>query len=389
MRGLLFKAAVAVLAFSLTGTIVYATPGVPGTPTVDPEANYTPNLANKYYSTETDGRLCQKFTPSRQVIANYVDIRAAGNNTADVYLEIYEDESNLPSNVINTYYAPATFNDGRNTMSRFTSNTDVSVTPGGFYWLCLSGRNAAYWYADSPDGGHSSGTYDHGFLMYGINQRGDEDFGFIIYSSNLEAIPEPEPDPTPSEDTTPVQENNETTNNTNEVITNDQPLPAGVTKGTGEAPTEASDTIAKPIELAVIDVVPDQGGSLKLYWEASTTKDITGYKVFRSTTKGKGYVEIARTEKNILTFTDNDAETGTPYFYIVRAYKDKLESESSNEVKGISVVNIPSSPVSDEQNEGQNSTTLIVVLSVLFVTGLVVLGSAVYWFKFRKPKMLK
>ncbi len=94
-----------------------------------------------------------------------------------------------------------------------------------------------------------------------------------------------------------------------------------------ETPTATVATsIAKPTELTAAYT-----DSAKLTWKASTTTDITGYIVFRSETKGKGYTKIADVAKNILEYTDTTAAASKTYYYVVRAVKGTVQSASSNE----------------------------------------------------------
>lgn len=344
-----------VATFLLSSSVAHATPGVLGTPASDPTASYTPHTGWKYYSTVANGELCQKFKPSRSFVAEYVNLYVAGTQAASS-VTLKADNSNRPGEIYSIYNAPASLNDGRNTSTRFTAPTYTQVIPGEYYWLCLTSRNEVWWYADSPWLEHEpplyGGSYNSGFAWHDSEGVGNEDFGFIVYSMNMEALPDPDPivpdpvvpDPViPVVDTTPAA---------------DTPLPTGVTAGTGAAPAATTTTIKPASGLAVIDVPSDQGGSLQLTWTASVTTDIDGYKVFRSTTEvTKDFKEIAKTEKNIVTFTDNTAAIGTKYYYMVRAYKTTKESVNSNVVNGVSVDNIaPETPKSPSFKKESNET---------------------------------
>lgn len=249
----------------------------------------------------------------------------------------------LPSQVLSTYVPPGSFQDGRNTMTRFASPSYTFVTPGTKYWLCLPDNRASNvsWYADSPDGGFYSATYGNGLLMYGTTKKAAEDFGFIVYTSNI-IDPETQGQ-TVTPTTTPTTSTPTTTSTPGTTATPaaSTPLPAGVTAGSGAAPVAPTASIKAPTEVTIADVPADEGGSLKLDWKASATADITGYKIFRSTTEvTKDFKEIVKTEKSVLTFTDNTAAIGQKYFYMVRAYKDSQESASSNVVNAVSVDNL-------------------------------------------------
>lgn len=232
------------------------------------------------------------------------------------------------------YSAPGAFeNPGHTYMSRFTSDGYTQVTANEYYWLCLSAPagNDVWWYATTPS------SYDNGFLQLGIGgSKANEDFGFQIWSSNMQdpvVTPDPTPEVTP--DTTPATTPAAST-----------PLPTGVTAGSGAAPVTPTASIKSATEVTISDVPADQGGSLKLDWKASTTTDITGYKVFRSTTEvTKDFKEIVKTEKTIVTYTDNTATIGQKFYYMVRAYKGTAESASSNVVNSTSLDNLaPGAP---------------------------------------------
>lgn len=156
----------------------------------------------------------------------------------------------------------------------------------------------------------------------GLDQGAD--LGFITYSRVADAPVVTPPTSTPT------------------VTTAATPIPTGVTAGSGAAPAATTTSIKSPTELVVADAPADQGGALKLDWKASTTADIDGYKVFRSTEEKKNFKEIAKTtDKAILTYTDNTAAIGTKYYYMVRAYKTTKESVSTNTANGTSVDNTP------------------------------------------------
>lgn len=75
-----------------------------------------------------------------------------------------------------------------------------------------------------------------------------------------------------------------------------------------------------------------QTASIRLDWTASPENDVAGYTVSRSESKDGPYNTIAR---NVTTtsFVDNGANSGEPYFYVVKAVDNALNrSDYSNEV---------------------------------------------------------
>jgi len=330
--------------FVFYGNLARATSGTPGEYTADSQASNRlgPTTATLHYTASSDEYLCQKFKPSKDVIADYLYANVAGTNSASAVMKIKADVNGAPgSGSLAVYNAPKTFeNPGHTYLSLFTSSGYTQVTSNQYYWLCLTApaENDVWWYATSP------GSYDYGFLKHGqYNTEANQDFGFEIWSSNMvePAVVEPvptTPDPTP-DPTTPDQTPAVTTPTTATPAAS-TPLPTGVTAGSGAAPAATSTSIKAPSDLVVADVAADQGGAIKLDWKASTTTDIDGYKVFRSTEESKGFTEVAKTEKTILTYTDNTAAIGQKYYYMVRAYKTTKESASTSTLSATSVDNL-------------------------------------------------
>lgn len=74
--------------------------------------------------------------------------------------------------------------------------------------------------------------------------------------------------------------------------------------------------------------------AIYLKWSEAINPDIAGYKVYKSTTSGSGYSEIAFLPAGNSSYSDNQTEMGTTYYYVVTAVgPDGIESAYSNEVK--------------------------------------------------------
>ena len=72
--------------------------------------------------------------------------------------------------------------------------------------------------------------------------------------------------------------------------------------------------------------------SVRLTWTASSSSDVSGYTIFRSTVSGGPYNTIARNVTGT-TFVDNTATTGGPFYYVIRAVDQSLNRSSySNQV---------------------------------------------------------
>ncbi|HET8925075.1 MAG TPA: choice-of-anchor D domain-containing protein [Candidatus Acidoferrum sp.] len=73
--------------------------------------------------------------------------------------------------------------------------------------------------------------------------------------------------------------------------------------------------------------------SVALTWNASTSSNVTGYNVYRTTTSGTGYVKINSSLIGVLSYTDSTVQNGTTYFYVTTAVDSSgNESVFSNEV---------------------------------------------------------
>jgi regulation of enolase protein 1 (concanavalin A-like superfamily) len=71
-------------------------------------------------------------------------------------------------------------------------------------------------------------------------------------------------------------------------------------------------------------------GQVSLDWNNNSEGDLAGYRVYRSTTSGSGYGQIASPSSS--AYTDSGVSNGTTYYYVVTAY-DTSDNESgySNE----------------------------------------------------------
>ncbi|OGF44274.1 MAG: hypothetical protein A2231_02070 [Candidatus Firestonebacteria bacterium RIFOXYA2_FULL_40_8] len=98
-----------------------------------------------------------------------------------------------------------------------------------------------------------------------------------------------------------------------------------------------------------------------LTWNANTETDVTGYKIYRSTTAGAGSKVLVQTLGKVLTYEDPGLTNGQIYYYMITAYDSMSESVKSSEanvapsaiippinvagIPGASLVNITWDPV--------------------------------------------
>jgi hypothetical protein len=79
-----------------------------------------------------------------------------------------------------------------------------------------------------------------------------------------------------------------------------------------------------------------QGHSVDLSWNASTSKTVIGYNVYRGTQSGGPYTQINPVLDASTVYTDTSVANGTTYYYVTTAVdSDNQESVYSNEAEAI------------------------------------------------------
>ena len=76
--------------------------------------------------------------------------------------------------------------------------------------------------------------------------------------------------------------------------------------------------------------------SIALTWSASDSTDVYRYDVYRSVTDGGEYAKIGSEPKGSTGYTDTGLQTGTRYYYVVRAV-DEAANESANSVQASAI----------------------------------------------------
>ena len=71
--------------------------------------------------------------------------------------------------------------------------------------------------------------------------------------------------------------------------------------------------------------------SATIHWAASSATGVSGYRLYRTTTSGRGYVNVGTT--SALSFTDSSVKIGSTYFYVVTAVANGVESPHSSEIE--------------------------------------------------------
>ena len=128
-----------------------------------------------------------------------------------------------------------------------------------------------------------------------------------------------------------------------------------------DANSFAADILAPPTGLTAAC-----GTTITLDWTATVDTYATGHRVFRATTPGGPYSQIAQiTPRTTVTYDDTPAP-GT-YYYVVRAYYLSWESVDSNEAEGATCIDATFNSIADtwadeskpNNNKGTDTTMLV------------------------------
>lgn len=182
----------------------------------------------------------------------------------------------------------------------------------------------------------------------------------------------------------------------NDVPTTTTTAPAAVTTKPVTTTTKASDI--KPATNLAGSY--DAGTkSAKLTWTFTETKDIDGYKIYRSDTATGSYAELAKVAKDINSYEDKTIAVEKTYFYQIKAYKTTALSAASNTVELKASASTSSTTITtakptattkavQTQVKGSSVSNLLIylVLAVLFIVGA---GVFAYFKIFKKPSVKK
>lgn len=95
---------------------------------------------------------------------------------------------------------------------------------------------------------------------------------------------------------------------------------------TSRATVEPADNTATPLAIKVLSTT-----KVKLSWTQDMS--MTGYKIYRSTSKTKGYKKIATVKCEATSYTDKSLSKNKTYYYKIRTYTGNEYSAYSNIVK--------------------------------------------------------
>jgi len=297
------------------------TPVIYGADEID---QYCSNNSGAWSIIKGHSDISQTFVPTQNRLAR-VGIYIRGEGGGTIYLRLQKGSTTIDSGSTNEPNGGAWV---------YVDFDDISLDAGETYRIKLTTPSTtAGWYRSSM--GDASCCDSGSAYLDGEKKNYDWNFGTWGWTY---APPE---DPGGDDDgSQPVVDND----NDNDSDNNNQQ--DGITEGTGEEPSdEVSFEIDPPSDLEASDLEDDQGGVIKLTWKKSNTNSIDGYYIFRSTDKDEGYKNIARAKKTVKQYLDKEAETGTPYYYLIRSYRNDDQSPDSNRAKSTAVDNLaPNTP---------------------------------------------
>jgi len=83
-----------------------------------------------------------------------------------------------------------------------------------------------------------------------------------------------------------------------------------------------------PSDLSVQSVTSN---SISLFWRDNTDYE-SGYKIYRSSSLNGEFIQVGTVNQDVTTFTDNDLDVETTYYYRVKAWNENYNSDASNTV---------------------------------------------------------
>ena len=111
---------------------------------------------------------------------------------------------------------------------------------------------------------------------------------------------------------------------------------ANQTDSPGTLTVRANTDQTAPSAPSNLQVFNNGATSIALTWDAVTASDLYRYDVYRSTTSGSGYTKIGTAAKDATSFTDTGLQTGTRYYYVLRAVDEANNvSGNSNEASAV------------------------------------------------------
>lgn len=128
----------------------------------------------------------------------------------------------------------------------------------------------------------------------------------------------------------------------------------------GSYTAETNTTLeGNPVTVTGVSATPNGCTQIDVTWNNNNTTE-DGYRVYRSTTSGSGYVEIADLVANTTSYSDTGRSINTTYYYVVTAYVGgSSETETANSTEASATTpNDPNTPTSLVATKATNQVTL-------------------------------
>ena len=227
----------------------------------------------------------------------------------------------------NTYYYLVA---AENSIGIGLNSTEVSVNvysvpsaPQSLTATASSGSVFLTWQVPANDGGSQ-------ILLYKIYRSATSGSGFVNIANT-------------SDGTTTNY------NDTNVINGNTYFYMVSAVNAIGEGPnsTEVSATPAGPPDPPRSLTGQPGNGWIFLSWQAPNNDggaSITKYLIYRGTSQGGPYTNIANTTTSVLSYNDTAVTNGQEYYYVVKAENSYGISQPSNEIK-VTPGNVPSEPI--------------------------------------------
>jgi len=266
--------------------------------------------ADGYFRIQTHQKLGQSFRPTYNKLDGlgvYSGIQPAGPSSCALTVSLYKNTdltTPLASKTVQIYKMEA---------YTIIDIPTVDMIPNDRYTMYASASSPyAYWLSKMSD------VYPRGMAIIDSVSDGDVDMVFATfgYTGTPPAAPDPVPTVTVSETSTGGDAGTASTSTTDSTSTST------------ESTTSAS--ISAPTSLTATAATEGTASSINLAWKASSTSDITGYRIYRSVSETTAFAELETVDKAVLTFSDSTAVANQPYYYHVRAYKGTSQSSKSN-----------------------------------------------------------
>jgi len=249
------------------------------------------------------------------------------------------------------------------------------VMPYGLYGVVLRDVEGKSLWKHGP-----ANCYDRGYAVYDNQGHLEFDYGFAVYAYDSSSQNQ---NNNPAGSAASSGSSSSSTGST-----------FGTSAGSNQPPSATtSSSIQPPTNLQAKDVPYDKGGSIFLQWFPSVSKNIYGYKIFRSENANSGFVEIAKTAAIVGGYIDKQATTGKTFYYFIRSYQGNLESASSNIASAKSVDNL-TALINELQKDrssdfwsgrGPMIIAIIIVLGLIFFFIVILIIGYLIVFRKKKP----